>query len=154
MFTACFGEGATHFVIMIKLSSYLEKYFDKQPDITEFGASWNQNLQQATNRHKAHVTRCLQIVMAHGGVRESQPGTGYSSLRATQAKDIRKVKSRSGVCMLFFKISVTSNFCTHMQNCRLLYMVRPTENGLLQEKHIVKTRAAAFGSKTYMQFSR
>ena len=79
----------------------------------------------------------------HGGVRESQPG--YSSLRATQAKDIRKVKSRSGVCMLFFKISVTSKnvinliIRTHMQNCRLLYIVRPTENGLLQEKHIVKT---------------
>ena len=61
---------------MIKLSSYLEKYFDKQPDI-KFSARQLQNLQQP-RRHTAvciHVT-CLQIqqiVMVHGGVREVQP---------------------------------------------------------------------------------
>ena len=40
-------RGATHFLIM---QTFILRYFDKQPDITEFGASWNQNLQQATNR--------------------------------------------------------------------------------------------------------
>jgi hypothetical protein len=53
---------------VIKRSSYLEKYFDKQPGDIKFAASQLQNIQQAT------------FVMVHGGVREVQPGHSESQI--------------------------------------------------------------------------
>jgi hypothetical protein len=75
-------------VIVIKLSSYLEGlknifdkqpdvkiYFDKQPDI-KFASKLGSKF---TNHNKHEATCYLQIVIVHGGVRESQPG--YSEVK-------------------------------------------------------------------------
>jgi hypothetical protein len=51
---------------VIKRISYLEKYFDKQPESQTY-----KNLQRE---------RGIQIVMVHGGVREVQPGYSESQI--------------------------------------------------------------------------